>query len=85
MFLDNLLDIMKELHLDHIFSHADKLVYSKLVHILWKFPDIYNRVIVLMGGFHQLRFRQKQIYKRYASLDFKSWFIDTGGDSERLS
>ena len=30
-----------------------------------------------MAGFHQLRFRQKQIYKRYASLDFKSWFINT--------
>ena len=40
MFLDDLLDIMKKLHLDHIFSHADELVYSKLVHILWKFPDI---------------------------------------------
>ena len=30
-----------------------------------------------MGGFHQLRVRQKQIYKRYACLDFKSWFIDS--------
>ena len=54
MFLDDLLDIMKELDLDHIFAHADELIYSKLVHILWKFPDFYNRVIVLMGGFHQL-------------------------------
>ena len=69
---------MKELDLDHIFEHADELVYSKLVYILWKFPDIYDRVIVLMGGFHQLRVRQKQIYKRYACLNFKSWFIDSG-------
>ena len=44
-FLDNLLDIMKELDLDHIFAHADELVRSKLVYILWKFPDIYDRVI----------------------------------------
>ena len=71
-FLDDLLDIMKELGLDHIFPHADELVYLKLVHILWKFPDIYNRVIVLMGGFYQLRVRQKQIYKLYACFDFKS-------------
>ena len=77
-FLDDLLDIMKELDLEHIFAHADELVYSKLVHILWKFPDIYNCVIVLMGDFHQLRVRQKQIYKQYACLDFKSWFIDSG-------
>ena len=57
--LDNLLDIMNELDLDQIFAQADELAYSKLVHILWKFPDIYNRVIILMGGFHQLRVPQK--------------------------
>ena len=76
-FLDDLSDIIKELDLDHIFAHADELVYSKLVYILWKFPDIYDRVIVLMGGFHQLRVLQKQIYKRYACLNFKSWLIDS--------
>ena len=59
-FLDDLLDIMKKLDLDHIFAHADELVDSKFVHILWKFSDIYNRVIVLMGGFHQLRVRQNK-------------------------
>ena len=32
-----------------------------------------------MGGFHQLRVCQKQLFKRYACLDFKSWFIDSGG------
>ena len=68
-FLDDLLDIMKELDLDHIFAHADELVYSKLVDI---FPDICNRVIILMGGFHQLRVRPKQIYRLYTCLDFKS-------------
>ena len=31
-----------------------------------------------MGSFHQLRVRQKQIYKQYAYLDFKIWFIDSG-------
>ena len=47
------------------------------MHILRKFPDVYNRVIVLMCGFHQLRVPQRQIYKRYACLGFKSWFIDS--------
>ena len=74
-FLDDLLDIMKGLELDHIFAHADELVYFTC--ILWKFPDIYNRVIVLMGDFHQLRVRQKEIYKRYTCLD-SGWFIDSG-------
>ena len=31
-----------------------------------------------MGGFHQLRVRQKQMHKRYVCLDFKSWFIESG-------
>ena len=31
-----------------------------------------------MGSFHQLRVRQKQIYKQYVYLDFKIWFIDSG-------
>ena len=29
-----------------------------------------------MGGFHQLRVRQKTIYKRYACLELKKWFVD---------
>ena len=74
---------MKELGLDHIFAHADELVYSKLVHILWKFLDIYDSV-VLMGRFHQLKVGQKQIYKRYASLDLLLVYRQRG-DSERLS
>ena len=31
-----------------------------------------------MGSFHQLRVRQKQIYKPFACFDFKSWFRDSG-------
>lgn len=77
-FLDDLLDMMKELDLDHIFAHADELVYSKLAHIIWKHPDIYGRVIIIMGGFHQLRVRQRIIYKRFACLGYKNWFIDSG-------
>ena len=33
-FLDDLLDIMNELDLDHIFAHADELVYSKYAYIM---------------------------------------------------
>ena len=32
--LDDLLDIIKELDLDHIFAHADELVYSKFAYIM---------------------------------------------------
>ena len=48
-----------------MFVHSDELVYSKLCHILWKNPELYKQVILLMGGFHQLRVMQKILYKRY--------------------
>ena len=48
-----------------MFVHSDELLYSKLCHILWKNPELYKQVILLMGGFHQLRVMQKILYKRY--------------------
>ena len=48
-----------------MYVHADELVYSKLCHILWKNPELYKQVVLLMGGFHQLRVMQKILYKRY--------------------
>ena len=64
-YLDGIIDIINDLELSHIYVHADELVYSKLCHILWKNPKLYKQVIVLMGGFHQLRVMQKILYKRY--------------------
>ena len=37
-FLDDLLSLIKELDLDHIFAHSDQQVYSRLTHIFWKRP-----------------------------------------------
>ena len=64
-YLDGIIDIMNDLELSHIFVHADELVYSKLCNILWKNPELYKQVILLMGGFHQLRVMQKILHKRY--------------------
>eukprot|EP00795_Rhopilema_esculentum_P013857 gene13857-4799_t len=52
---DKLFDLMKELEIGHVFAHADEQVYARLAHILWKYPEVYQKVIILMGGFHQLR------------------------------
>ena len=57
-YLDFLLEIMKDLEIPYIYVHSDEAVYSKLCHILWKNKDLYRDVILLMGGFHQLRVRQ---------------------------
>ena len=35
---------LRKLEVDHIFCHADEDVYSKLVHIIWKHDDLYEKV-----------------------------------------
>ena len=77
-FLDTLLDLMKELEINHIFAHADEQVSARLAHILGKFPDTYENVMILMGGFHQLRLRQRMLHKRHACKGYKDWWIDAG-------
>ena len=41
-FLDDLLSLIKELNLDHISAHSDEQVYARLVHIIWKEPQLYK-------------------------------------------
>ena len=76
--------MMKELDFEHIFAHADEQVYARLAHRIWKYLEGYKNVVILMGGFHQLRVRQKTIHKRYACLAFKTWFVDAGVRRKRL-
>lgn len=88
-FLDHLCDLMKELEISHIYAHADEQVYAKLAHIIWKYPKDYEDVLILMGGFHQLRVLQRIIYKRHASKGYQSWWVDAGtiasGSTENAS
>ena len=77
-YLDFLLEIMKDLEIPYIYVHSDEAVYSKLCHILWKNKDLYRDVILLMGGFHQLRVRQKLLFKRHSCRGYKQWCVDAG-------
>jgi len=54
---------MNELELGFIFAHSDKQVYAR---------------ILLMGGFQQLRVRQKTIYKPHACKGYRKWWVDAG-------
>ena len=72
-FLDKLLDLMKELEIGHVFGHADEQVCARLAQILWKHLEVYQKVVILMGEFHQLRVRQRILYKRHAFQGYKSW------------
>ena len=51
-FLDDLLFLINELDLDHIFVHSNEQVYARLAHIIWKEPQ-FCKNIILMGGFHK--------------------------------
>ena len=86
-YLDFLLDMIEDLAIPHVFVHSDEAVYSKLCHILWKNTELYKDVILLMGGFHQLRVMQKIIYKKYHCRDMRQWCVDAGtiakGSSEQ--
>ena len=75
-FLDDLLKVMRDLDLDHIFAHGDEQVYARLAHIIWKNPELHWNIVILMGGFYELRVRQKTIYKRDALRGYQKWLID---------
>ena len=38
-YLDNLNEIMNDLGLIHMFSHADEEVYARMAHVIWKYGD----------------------------------------------
>ena len=75
-YLDFLLNVIDDLEIPFIFVHSDEDIYSKLCALLWKDPKLYERIILLMGGFHQLRVRQKLLYKRFLCLGLKEWCVD---------
>ena len=62
----------------YIFVHSDEMVYAKLCDIVWKNKQLYESLILLMGGFHQLRVMQRLIYKRHHCRGFKDWCVDSG-------
>ena len=77
-YLDSLQNIAEDLGLEHIFAHADEEVYARLVQIIWKHGGLDKNIIILMGGFHQLRVRQRLIFKRHSCIGYKDRFVDAG-------
>ena len=65
IFLENLLKVMTDLDLDHIFAHCYKQVYVPLANIIWNYSELYRNIVILIGVFDKLRVRQKNVYKRH--------------------
>ena len=45
-------------------------------HIILKNPGLYKCIVILMGGFHQLRVKKRLIYKRSNRIGIKEWSIN---------
>ena len=73
-YLDNLTDMISNLEISHNYEHVDEIIYSKLCHIMWKNPELYKCIVMLMCGFHQLCLKLRLIYKRFNCIGIKEWF-----------
>ena len=71
-----MLDLIKDLEIDHVFVHADDSVDAKLCHILRKDKELYKNILLLIGGFHQLRVTQQLLYMRYHCRGMQQWHVD---------
>ena len=70
--------MIDDLEISHIYVHADEMVYSKLCHITWRNHELYKCIVILMGGFHQLRAKKRLIFKCFSCISIKDWSIDAG-------
>ena len=75
---DQFQGLIKDLEISHIWVHTYEMVYSKLYHIIWKNPDFYKCIVILICGFHQLRVKQRLVYKRSNCIDVKEWWTNAG-------
>ena len=74
--MDQLLKTISDLHLTHIYVHADEDIYRNIVQLKWKYKDLYRNIVPLIGGFHELRVFQRLICKRFSCLSLQQLFLD---------
>ena len=61
---------------NHLQALTDEQVYAGLYHTIWKEPIRYQNVILLMGGFHHVRVRQKIISKQHNIIGSRKSLTD---------
>lgn len=69
--------IVEVLKLPYIFVQAFEQVYARVLHIIWRHKDLYSKIIPIMDGFHQMRFFQTVLFKRYNCLGLQDCFVDS--------
>ena len=76
IFLDDLLKVMRGLDLDHIFTHGYEQVYVPLVNIIWNDSELSRNIAIFIGGFDELRVRQKHFCQRHVLRGYQKREID---------
>ena len=76
MFLDDLLKVIRGPDLDHIFAHGYEQVNVPLAYIIWKCYELYRNIAILIGGFDELRVRQKNFCQRHVLRGYQKRVID---------
>ena len=71
--MDFAIDVLNDLEITHNFVHADEKVYANLVQLIWKYPDHYNQITPLMGGFHSLKVKLRLLHERF-ELEVTQWW-----------
>ena len=75
-YMDFLVDLKEDLEIQNIFCHSDQDVFYKMSQIIWKEESKkYEGIINIMGSFHILLVNLKVLYKKYALLGLRDWWV----------
>ena len=77
-YLHFLVDTIEAPELPYIFLPADEQVCTRVLHIIWKYKDLYSIIIPIMDAFYQIRVFQRVLFKRYSCFRLQDWFVDSG-------
>ena len=73
---------MKELELSHIFLEVDQAIYNKIlkikIQLLKENQQLYDRVIIRMGGFHIMICIMRTIYSQFKGFGFVELMAEVG-------
>ena len=70
-YLDKMTEMVDVLESDCISLHADEAVYLKMMMIKWLNQGQYDKIILLLGGFHTLLVKLIILHKKFGILGLK--------------
>ena len=75
-YMDMALKMIEQLECEFIYIHADEAILSKVLMIQWLSQGKYDKIITFLGGFHTILVNLRVIWKKYACLGLKEWWVE---------